>query len=336
MEEDNSKTYLKQFRLSKVEPTGIRIGVGTSTEVKEVLIPVVGAAKMILEPLKNLSEPSNSKKAQARLEKECKLMRDLRHPHIVQFLGVYFPDPRYPEQPALVMERMLTSLHDLLSPRSSPTPLSLFTLDLKCSVLKDVANGLAYLHEQSESIIHRNMSAKNVLLNSDMVAKISDLRQARIVPIMKPDFPMTVSPGDSLYMPPEATKEDYDASIDIFSFGIIIMFTIGDTLPCDLKPATYYKKDVFTPRTELDRRSKYMDAVRATLQGDHPLIQLIQQCLCNDPRQRPKIRKVLDLLEKARAGIRDGNTEEKRRELVRALQKTQPTEQVRGCKLPLA
>ena len=79
-------------------------------------------------------------------------------------------------------------------------------------------------------------------------------------------------------------------------------------------------------RTELQRRSEYMRNVNTQLRacdqlrGDHPLIRLIQQCLHNVPAKRPNISDVLDLLEEARAGIRDEESERNRVELVRALQ----------------
>ena len=44
--------------------------------------------------------------------KECSLLAELRHPHIVQFLGIcFFPESRLP---VLVMERLHTSLDDML------------------------------------------------------------------------------------------------------------------------------------------------------------------------------------------------------------------------------
>ena len=91
-------------------------------------------------------------------------------------------------------------------------------------------------------------------------------------------------------------------------------------------------------RTELQRRSEYMRSVNTQLRaygqlrGDHPLIQLIQQCLRNVPAKRPNISEVLGLIEQARAGIRDEESERNKEELVRALQ-NQPRNQVRDCGL---
>ena len=64
------------------------------------------------------------------------------------------------------------------------------------------------------------------------------------------------------------------------------------------------------------------------LHGDHPLIQLVQQCLHNDPQKRPNIHEVLCLLEEATAGIRDEEYEINKEEVVQTLQNL-PKNQVR-------
>ena len=336
---------LRPFVLSDVQLTGTRIGGGAYGKVEEVVISVGAAAKTIYAFLQEGDRTTAAElpKAATEFVRECQLMSTLRHPNIVQFLGVaFFPGSRLP---ALVMERLLTSLHDLLAPDAPPpsgavTPLSFFSMALKCSVLHNVACGLAYLHERSPPVIHRDLSARNVLLDSEMVAKIADLGVARIVPRMGVAATMTKGPGALVYMPPEvfAEKSKYDASIDIFSVGVITMFTIGQVFPCDPSEPTYFeeKSGMLLARTELQRRAEYMryvnEQLRACgqLRGDHPLIRLIQRCLHNLPAKRPGIREVLRLLEKAKAGVGDEGSERNKRELVRALQ-TQPRNQVRDC-----
>ena len=337
---------LRPFVLSDVLLTGINIGGGAYGTVDEVDFPVAAAAKTIHPILQGALS-----KAASEFVRECQLMSTLRHPNIVQFLGVtFFPGSRLP---ALVMERLLTSLHDLLAPDTplpgdAVPPLAFFSVALKCSVLQDVARGLAYLHEQSPPIIHRDLSARNILLSSGIVAKIADLGMARIAPGMRAAATMTKGPGALIYMPPEAfapaksSKEmsKYDASIDIFSFGVITIFTIGETFPCDPLEPNYVdeKSGLLVARTELERRSEYMRLVNIKLRAfgqlhaDQSFVRLIQQCLQNLPAKRPVIHEVQCLLEEARACFGDGESERDRHDLVQALQ-TQPRNQVRGCTL---
>ena len=335
---------LRPYVLSNLQLTGTVIGGGAYASVEEVTVPLCGAAKRVHDVL------MNSSKISIQFAEELQLMSTLHHPNIVQFLGLYFfPDSRLP---ALVMERLLTSLHDLLDPETDeaqpppagPTPLSFFNLDLKCTVLHNVASGLAYLHERTPPVIHRDLSAKNVLLTSGMVAKLADLGVARIVPHLRVAATMTKAPGASVYMPPEAIapsassdeKSKYDASIDVFSLGVVTIFTVGETFPCNPLAPTYLNEEsgMLIARTELQRRSEYMRNVNTQLRacgqlcGDHPIIRLIQQCLNNSARKRPNIDEVLGLLEEARAGIRDEESERNKLELVQALQ-NQPRNQVR-------
>ena len=130
------------------------------------------AGKKIHEALLDAGNVGVEDLAQKYLQ-ECQLMSDLRHPNITQFLGVCFlPNCQLP---VLVMERLDGSLDDLLE--TVPN----IPLALKRSMLEDVARGLLYLHTHDRQIIHRDLTAKNVLLTSSLVAKITDLGNSRIV-----------------------------------------------------------------------------------------------------------------------------------------------------------
>ena len=336
---------LRPFVLSNVRLTGTRIGAGAYGSVEEVTIPgAVCAAKKIHDIFQDRSEipAAETQKATTQFVRECQLMSTLRHPHIVQFLGVcFFPGSRLP---ALVMERLLTSLHDLLdpetgSPRPPGPPKPFFPLSLKCSILHNAASGLAYLHERSQPIIHRDLSARNVLLSSGMVAKIADLGVARIVPRMRAAATMTKAPGAGIYMPPEAleAKSDeeernskYDATVDIFSFGVVSIFTLSQTFPCNLLAPTYRNEQrKIVGRSELERRDQYMQMIYRQLRENHPLLQMIERCL-DFPEDRPSISEVLRLLEQARAEERDEQMEMNKLELLQTLQ-TQLRDQVREC-----
>ena len=336
---------LQPFVLSDVRLTGIKIGAGSFGSVEEVAIPgAICAAKKIHDIFQDRSEipPVEIRRASTQFVKECQLMSTLRHPHIVQFLGVcFFPGSRLP---ALVMERLLTSLHDLLEPETDTfppdAPKPYFPLSLKCSILHNVASGLAYLHEQTPAIIHRDLSARNVLLNSAMVAKIADLGVARILPGMRAAAAtMTKAPGAGIYMPPEALEamseeeekrnSNYGVSIDVFSFGVVSIFTLGQTFPCNLLAPTYREGGQHIARTELERRDEYMQMIYSQLHEDHPLIQMIKMCL-DFAENRPNIFEVLQLLEGAGAEDDDDQMEMNKLELIRALH-VQSRNQVREC-----
>ena len=150
-------------------------------------------------------------------------MSDLRHPNITQFMGVCFlPNCQLP---VLLMERLDSSLDDLLEAIPS------IPLALKRSILEDVSRGLLYLHKHTPQIIHRDLTAKNVLLTSSLVAKITDFGNARIVNLQPGQLARTLSrlPGTLAYMPPEALAANsrYGPSLDVFSFGHLALFTIN-------------------------------------------------------------------------------------------------------------
>ena len=95
-------------------------------------------------------------------------------------------------------------------------------------MLEDVARGLLYLHKHNPQIIHRDLTAKNVLLTTSLVAKITDLGNSRIVNIQPGQLAQTLlrNPGTLVYMPPEAltAAARYGPSLDIFSFGHLAIF----------------------------------------------------------------------------------------------------------------
>ena len=177
-----------------------------------------------------------------------------------------------------------------------------------------------------------------------MVAKIADLGVARIVPRMRAVATMTKAPGAGVYMPPEAledkpqseeeeeeSKAKYGGSIDIFSFGVVAIFTLCQTFPSSLLPTAYRERGRLLARTELERRERYMRMIHRQLQEKHPLLLMIEGCM-DFPEDRPSIGQVLRLLEEARAEVRDEQTDINKLELLRALQ-TQPRNQVRDCVL---
>ena len=249
---------LRPFVLSSARATGRTIGSGSYGSVEEIAVPgALCAAKKIhdffLDPRQ--MPRGGMQKLVKEFAQECQLMSTLRHPHVVQFLGLCFlPGSRLP---SLVMEQLATSLHDILDV-GEPLPTEPFIpISLKRSIIHDVANGLLFLHSHSPPIIH-------VLLNEGMVAKIADLGMARMMPGLQAPT-MTKAPGASIYMPPEALEDvsrydvsRYDVTIDIFSLGVLTIFTLSQTFPKPLAAAYMDERGKMVGRTELEHRDNCM------------------------------------------------------------------------------
>ena len=222
-------------------------------------------------------------------------MSKLRHPHIVQFLGVcYFPGSTLP---SLVMERVETNLHEMLE--TTPN----LPLDIKRSILLDVARGLLYLHSQSPPIIHRDLTARNVLLNSAMMAKIADLGVARFVDVQPHQLAtMTQGPGNIVYMPPEAIGEHarYNSSLDVFSFGHLALFTLTqEFIGTKMKAATYIDSNTqkIIGRSEIERREHGFRILYQNLGDENAFVKLTQDCLQNIPNNRPSVADLVNRIE---------------------------------------
>jgi len=110
--------------------------------------------------------------------RKCHHCSVLKHPNIVRFLGIYYPQ-KDSKIPAMIMELMDESLTAYLK------KLPKTTLMRKGSILLDVAEGLSYLHTLMPAVIHCDLSPNNVLLKKGEgevpVAKIADLGVAKVV-----------------------------------------------------------------------------------------------------------------------------------------------------------
>ena len=208
-------------------------------------------------------------------EEESGLLSQLHHPNIVQFVGFFFRQEN--RLPILVMELLSTNLGACIE------EYGVLPKDIGYSILHDVALGLHYLHSRTPPIVHRNLTARDILLTSKMSAKICGFVTARglhINPITMASR-QTHCPVAVAYMPPEVLSDypTYNTSIDVFSYGIVMIFMFSGNYPGDLKPV-YTEKGYLS---EAERREKYLQAIGK----DHPAMEFILKCITNDPQQRP-------------------------------------------------
>ncbi len=134
-------------------------------------------------------------------------------------------------------------------------------------------------------------------------------------------------------MPPEAVGKNvkYNAAIDVFSFGHLALYTLVQDFPIPTAPTIMDPDDpeVIVACSEVSRRSEQIDLlIRQLGEHRHPLVQLVIQCLHNNPRQRPSAREVLKQLEKVRAQIQDPYEGMSKLELIQALRRREAQAEV--------
>ena len=153
-----------------------------------------------------------------------------------------------------------------------------------------------------------------------MVAKIADLGVARLMSATA--MTLTKGPGNAVYMPPEAQGDTYDKSIDVFSLAVLSLFTFTQTFP-DPLPVKYLKEGVSLSRTEVQRRRHFFVQVQNEMKDQSPLIDAIEQCLNDVPKQRLDIQRILALLEVVKCSNMESHVKMNKLELMQVIEREQ-------------
>ena len=261
--------------------TGIKLGSGGDATVFEVdWNGTRCAAKRLHEILLEDQSAGGVAKLIGNFEAECLTWSKLRHPGVVQFLGLHMD--RRSRLPVPVMEKMDTSLRVYLENHSKKE----FPLHQKAFVLRQMTQALAYLHSQNPPLVHHDLSSNNVLLNVvTFMTKISDFGMSRAINPSALTRKSSIK-GTLAFMAPEALHNPprYNEKLDVFSFGNVILHTVTHEWP-DPGPPTRYEGEVFVGLTELQRREQCVELF--TTQEKQLFLPIVHQCLENRPDKRP-------------------------------------------------
>ena len=224
---------------------------------------------------------------------ECEQCSRLRHPNIIQFLGVYYPTEAGGDNrmwlPVMVMEMMADSLTSFVEKHEK------IPVHIKYSIVHDVSLGLCYLHNHDPPIVHHDLSPNNILLTTHHVAKISDLGVAKVI---KADSrkTMTKAPGTVDFMLPESLARSpvYGPPMDVFSFAGIILHTFNQQWPSPSEQVEFDPKTrIRMALSEVERRQEYLDKMLDA----EMLRRLVEECLDDDLTVRPTIASVCERIQ---------------------------------------
>ena len=279
-------TGFDPYKLTGVRVTDRELGHGSYATVLELeYMGLKCAGKKIHELLLRQGDTSYQVR---RFEEECRLLSQVRYPNIVQFLGVCFQ--QRVRAPILVMEFLPTNLTSCIE------QYGILPKEISYSILHDVALGLCYLHSQTPAIIHRDLSSNNVLLTSNITAKISDLGVARILNLTPLQVSrMTQTPGTPAYMPPEVmvANPKYDTSVDEFSYGIMMIHMFSGRWPePQVGQIRAEPGGRMIPVSEAERREVFLRAIG----NDHPMMDLIRKCIDNYVQARAHASEIVERL----------------------------------------
>mgnify|MGYP005853426937 CR=1 FL=1 len=142
---------------------------------------------------------------------EMRVLSRLRHPCITTVMGAVLEKKR---EPMLLMEYMEKgSLYDILHNQTT-----VLVKGLQLTIIQDILQGLRFLHSAEPVVIHGDLKAKNILIDKNFRAKVSDfglshkkLRKGGVC-------------GTEYWMAPELLRGESPntSASDMYALGIIL------------------------------------------------------------------------------------------------------------------
>ncbi|KAF5840389.1 kinase-like domain-containing protein [Dunaliella salina] len=222
--------------------------------------------------IKKWFDPSMSDELMQEFREEVMTLQSLRHPNVLQFLGVCMKPPNL----CMVTEHMPFNLHSVLY--TSKTQLDKPKI---IEMAKDIARALSYLHSRKPAVVHRDIKPANFLVDRAFKVKLCDMGLAS-------NSKSQVGAGTPQYMAPELLEnKPYNEKVDIYAFGVVLNELVSRMQPWGFMTPAEIKSNVLAGgRPELP------------LSCPRNIQEVITKCWHQDPAQRPSCDTLLDMLSK--------------------------------------
>eukprot|EP00008_Paramoeba_atlantica_P015657 CAMPEP_0201476460 /NCGR_PEP_ID=MMETSP0151_2-20130828/1659_1 /ASSEMBLY_ACC=CAM_ASM_000257 /TAXON_ID=200890 /ORGANISM="Paramoeba atlantica, Strain 621/1 / CCAP 1560/9" /LENGTH=317 /DNA_ID=CAMNT_0047856823 /DNA_START=38 /DNA_END=988 /DNA_ORIENTATION=- len=243
-----------------------------------------GTCRGIPVAIKLLKRKYLPEKLLALFAKEIEVMESLRHPNVLNYLGVCLEGDNF----MVVTERMDIDLCSYLFDISQPGSKESLSLYERGKMAKGVALGCLWIH--SVNILHRDLKSANILLNKkNLEVKICDFGLSQIKTSEEDMLKDSGSPKGTLaWMAPEVLgRREFNEKSDVWSFGVVLweLFKI----PYDLPHRGVSREKIVEIVTVDKKPPKYPSTV---IEGSS-LHQLFDSCFRPDPKDRPSFEQLV-------------------------------------------
>ncbi|ELR21039.1 protein kinase domain containing protein [Acanthamoeba castellanii str. Neff] len=215
----------------------------------------------------------------ANFRQEVAIMKQLRHPKVVQFMGASTTGDNL----MLVTEFLPRGdLEHLLKDKT--VELSYFQ---RIKMATDLAIAMTWLHNTKPVFIHRDLKSSNVLVDNNYNLKICDFGLTHVKRNVAGASGHYGLKGTPYTIAPEVFREEeYNEKTDVYSFSIVLYELFTRDSPYDEN------------MTGQEIRDAVCSGVRPKIPASCPprLAALMQACWDNDPSVRPTFQKIVDEL----------------------------------------
>ncbi|CAN6719790.1 unnamed protein product [Malus baccata var. baccata] len=210
---------------------------------------------------------------------EVTIMKDLRHPNIVLFMGAVTKPPNL----SIVTEYL--SRGSLFTLLQKPGAREALDENSRLKMAHDVAKGMNYLHRHKPPIVHHDLKSPNLLVDKHYTVKVCDfgLSRSKASTFLSPKS----AAGTAEWMAPEVLRnEPSNEKSDVYSFGVILweLATLqrpwGNLNPLQVVSAVaVYNKRLDIPHDVNPR-----------------VAPIIEACWANEPWKRPSFASIMESL----------------------------------------